>query len=165
MSSIFPSAFKNQKKILKVLVLGPYKPLKAKKRLFRLRDYLRMHGYENANVVEDFPNIPKYDEDPDIHFTLKSRDKIRNWADVLIFVFMCQAYNLGVWAELDFTIKSVKDKIRLSVVYHEKGTVLSSQTRGPLKIVRMFTKEFPNDPKLFRFAFSFCTNATYEFFL
>jgi len=162
-SSIFSTKFAEDKKTKRILILGPYKPLPAKERLIRLRDCLLVHGYENAKIVEDFPNIPKYDEDPDKHFTLKSRDKIENWADVLIFVFMREANNLGVWAELQFTLAFVKDKIHYSIELHEKGVDLSSQTRGPLKISRMYSSEFHNDGKLCKLAMAFCTNVVYEF--
>lgn len=163
MSNIFSTAFAEKKKIKRILILGPYKPPPAKERLIRLRACLLAHGYENAKIVEDFPNIPKYDEDPDKHFTLKSQDGIRNWADVLVFVFMCEANNLGVWSELQFTLDFVKDKIRYSIELHEQGVDLSSQTRGPLKIARMNSSEFCSDRKLCDLAMAFCTNVVYEF--
>jgi hypothetical protein len=163
MSNIFSTAFAEEKKIRKILILGPYKPPPAKERLIRLRDCLLVHGYENAKIVEDFPNIPKYDEDSDKHFTLKSRDRIKNWADVLVFVFIHEANNLGVWSELQFTLDSVKEKIHYSIELHEQGVDLSSQTRGPLKISRMYSSEFCSDRKLCDFAIAFCTNVVYEF--
>jgi len=162
MSNIFSTAFAQEKKIKKILVLGPYKPPLARERLERLRDCLLEHGYENAKIVEDFPDIPKYDEDPDKHFTLKSRDRIKNWADVLVFIFMREANNLGVWSELQFTLFSVKDKIHYSIELHERGVDLSSQTRGPLKISRMYSNEFRSDRELFSLAIAFCTNVAYE---
>ena len=164
MSAIFSRNFENKKKIQRVLILGPYKPKVAKERLVKLRDCLQSHGYEGARIIEDFPNIPKYDEDPDKHFTLKSQDKIRNWADILIFVFMRRADNLGVWAELQFTIDFVKDKLHYLVELHEKRTVLSTQTRGPLKISRIFSYEFYSDRQLCELSLAFCTNIVYEFF-
>jgi hypothetical protein len=163
MSSIFSTAFAEEKRIKRILILGPYKPPPAKERLIGLRDCLLVHGYENARIVEDFPNIPKYDEDPDKHFTLKSRDKIKNWAEVLVFVFARKANNLGVWSELQFTLDYVKDKIRYSIELHEQGVDLSSQTRGPLKISRMYSSEFRSDRKLCNLAIAFCTNVVYEF--
>jgi hypothetical protein len=162
MSSIFSSAFAKKKRIERVLVLGPYKPPSAEKRLIRLRDCLRVHGYENAKIVRDFPDIPSYDEDPDKHFTLKSRDKIKNWADVLVFVFLRKANNLGVWGELQYTLDFVKNKVHYSIELHQKGADLSSQTRGPLKISRMYSNEFRGDKKLCKRAIAFCTNVVYE---
>jgi len=162
MSGIFSRDFENKKKIQKVLILGPYKPQSAELRLVKLRDFMRSHGYDTARIVKDFPNSHKYHEDPDIHFTLKSQDKIRNWADVLIFVFMQKANNLGVWGELYFTINFVKHKIHYSVFLHEEGTDLSTQTRGPLKISRMYSNEFHNDRQLCEQARAFCTNVVYE---
>jgi len=162
MFTIFSQDFEYKKRGQKILILGPYKPKLAEKKLIKLRDCLRSRGYDNARIVKDFPNIPKYDEDPDKHFTLKSRDKIKNWADVLIFVFMRKANNLGVWAELQFTIAFVKMKIHYSVELHEKGINLSTQTRGPLKISRMYSIEFSNDRQLCDRAIAFCTNVVYE---
>ena len=160
MSSIFSKDFENKKNAQKILVLGPYKPPSAEKRLTKLRDCLRSHGYDNAKIVKDWANISMYD--PDIHFMFKSRDKIRNWADVLIFVLMRKSNNLGVLAELQFVINFVRNKIHYSVELHEKGTVTSSQTRAPLKISRMDSYEFNNDPQLCNRAVAFCTNIVYE---
>ena len=163
MYSIFSSDFENTKKSQKILILGPYKPESARKRLIKLRDYLRTHGYKSAKRVADFPDTPKYDKDPDKHFTLKSRDKIKNWADVLVFVFMRDANNLGVWGELQFTIDFVKEKIHYSIELHEEGADLSTQTRGPLKISRMDSYEFDNDQRLCKLSVAFCQNVAYEF--
>ena len=162
MSSIFSRDFEERKKRLKILVLGPYKPPSAKKRLVDLENCLQARGYSNAKRVEAFRNVPKYDEDPDKHYTLKSQDKIKNWAEVLIFVFMRKANNLGVWAELQFTIYFVKNKIRNSIELHEEGTALSTQTRGPLKISRMISNEFGNDRQLCDRATAFCINVAHE---
>jgi len=162
MSSILSRDFENKKRSLKILILGPYKPPSAKKRLTDFRNCLQRRGYNNAKKVEDFPNLPRYDKDPDKHYTLKSRDRVENWAEVLIFVFMCKANNLGVWAELQFTISFVKGKIRDSVELHEKGVALSTQTRGPLKISRMCSNEFSSDRQLCTRAVAFCTNVVYE---
>lgn len=162
MSSVFSAEFAKKKKQNRILILGPYKPAPAKGRLIQFKEYLQVHGYENARIVEDFPNTPKYDEDPDKHFTLKSRDKIKNWADVLIFVFLRDANNLGVWSELQFTMDFVKEKIHYSVELHEQGVDLSTQTRGPLKISRMYSYEFRSDRELCSLAMAFCTNVVYE---
>lgn len=164
MSSIFSRDFENKKKDTKTLILGPYKPQLAEKRLIKLRDCLRSHGYDNAKIVKgDFPDIPKYHKDPEIHFTLKSEDKIKNWADVLIFVFMREANNLGVWDELKFTTRDVKEKIHYSIELHEEGTETSSRTRARLKISRMDSHEFRSDRQLCDLAMAFCTNVVYEF--
>jgi hypothetical protein len=163
MSSIFSRDFESKKKSQKILILGPYKPKLAKERLIQLSDCLRKHGYENAKRVADFPDTQRYDKDPDKHFTLKSRDKIKNWADVLVFVFMHKANNLGVWGELQFTVDFVKEKVHYSIELHEEGVDLSTQTRGPLKISRMYSNEFRNDRQLCELAMAFCTNVVYEF--
>lgn len=163
MSAIFSEDFGKKKAETKILILGPYRPPSAKSRLVKFRDCLRSSGYENAKIVEDFADIPQYDRDPDKHFTLKSRDRIKNWADVLLFTFLREADNLGVWGELQFTISSVKEKLHYCVELHEEGIELSSQTRGPLKISRMFSYEFNNDLELCRLALAFCTNVVYEF--
>lgn len=165
MSSIFTRDFEKKKKSLKVLILGPYKPPSAEKRLTELRNYLRSHGYDNAKIVKgDFPDIPKYHNDPEIHFTLKSEYKIKNWADVLIFVLMRKANNLGVCDELKFTTRDVKEKIHYSLELHEKETVTSSRTRARLKITRMDSYEFSSDAQLCKRAMAFCTKVVYELF-
>jgi len=160
-SNLFKNSEKNKRE-LKILILGPYKPLESKKRLFEFRDCLNLHGFHNAKVVEDFSNIPKFDDDPDINFTLKSRDKIQYWSEVLIFVFIRDANNLGVWSELQFTISHVKEKIRDSIELHEKGVDLSTQTRGPLKISRMYSNEFRDPVQLCKLAQAFCANVAFE---
>jgi len=162
MSGLFSKDFENKKKSIKVLILGPYKPSNAKQRLIRFKDCLLNHGYEKARLVEDFPDVPRYDPDPDIHFTLKSRDNIKNWADMLIFVCFLNADNLGVTNELTFTCDLMQSKIHWSIELHEEGIQLSTQTKGPIKISRMNSDEFRNDQELCEKAIGFCTKVVYE---
>ena len=160
-SNLFKKS-EEKKRELKILILGPYKPKESKIKLLNFKNYMIAHGFQTARLVEDFKNIPKYDEDPDTHFTLKSRDKIEYWADALIFVFMKDGKNLGVWGELQFTISSVEEKIRDSIELHEKGVELSTQTRGPLKISRMYSNEFQDSIHLCKLGKAFCANIAYE---
>jgi len=159
---MFSKDFENKKKAIKILILGPYRPTSAKQRLVQFRDCLKKSDCQNAKLVEDFPDFPKYDPDPDIHFTLKSRDKIKNWADAVIFVFLCDADNQGVSNELIFTCLSVQHKLHYSIELHEQGIQLSTQTKGPIKISRMNSDEFQSDRQLCQLAMGFCTKIVYE---
>lgn len=163
MFSIFSRNFENKKRNMKVLILGPYKPPSAKLKLVQFQKRLQDYGYATARLVDDFPDEPKYDPDPDIHFTVKSQDKIKNWAEVLIFVFLNDADNQGVSNELMFTCYLVREKTHYSIALYEKGIQLSTQTKGPLKISRMNSSEFCTDRELCDRALGFCTKVVYEF--
>lgn len=162
MSMIFSDHFERKKKDIKILILGPYNPPSAKLRLIKFRDCLKRSSYQNAKLVEDFSDTPKYDPDPDIHFTLKSRDRIKNWADVLVFVLLCDADNQGVSNELVFTCISVQRKLHYCIELHEQGIHLSTQTKGPIKISRINSNEFWSDRQLCELAMGFCTKIVYE---
>lgn len=162
MSSIFSKDLENKKRNIKILILGPYRPQNYKQRLTQFRVCLQNHGYETARLVDDFPDVPRYDPDPDIHFTLKSRDKIKSWAKSLVFVFFRNADNQGVSNELTFTCDLVREKIHDSIVLHEQGVNLSTQTKGPLKISRMCSDKFCTDRALCDKAIGFCTKVVYE---
>jgi hypothetical protein len=162
MSIIFSHDFERKKKEIKVLILGPYNPPSAKLKLVEFRDCMKMNGYQNAKLVEDFLDTLKYDPDPDIHFTLKSRDRIKNWADVLVFVFLCDADNQGVGNELVFTCISVQHRLHYSIELHEQGIHLSTQTKGPIKISRINSNDFCSDRQLCELATGFCTKIVYE---
>jgi hypothetical protein len=42
--------------ITKVLILGSYHPDKAKRKLCKLKDYLKKEGFNNAGLAPDFPS-------------------------------------------------------------------------------------------------------------
>lgn len=162
MSKMFSRDFENKKRAMKILILGPYTPLSAKQRLVQFKNCLIGSGYQNAMLVEDFPDTPRYHSDPDVHFTLKSRERTKNWADVLIFVFYNDANNQGVANELVFTCLSVRHKLHYSIALHEERIRLSTQTKGPIKISRMNSDEFQSDRQLCQLAIGFCTKIVYE---
>ena len=113
-------------------------------------------------MVADFPDEPRYHKDWDIHCTVKSQFHIKNWADVLIFVFLKDSDNQGVANELTFTCQRVLEKIHFSVVLYERGIQLSSLTRGPIKIHKVNSDDFENDAVLCTKALGYCTNFVYQ---
>lgn len=164
MTGIFPETFKGKKNKIKILILGPYRPSNAEKRLIEFRKSLHLKDYLNAKLVADFPDIPRYHDDWDIHCTLKSQFHIKHWADALIFVFLKDADNQGVANELTFTCQKVLEKTHLSLVLIEQGVQLSSLTRGPIKIHKINADDFENDTELCHKAIGYCTNFVFQLF-
>lgn len=114
--------------------------------------------------MADFPDIPRYSSDLDIHFTLKSQDRIKYWADALIFIFFREADNQGVTNELTFTCLKVLEKVHFTVVFNEKGLKLSSLTKGPIKIHEIKSDEFKDDTELCERAIGYCTNFVHRLY-
>jgi len=144
--------------------LGPYRPSNAEKRLKKFRHCLRNKKYKNAKIVADFPNEPRFHPDQDIHFSLKSQEYIKNWADVLIFAFFKDADNQGVANELTFTCLKVLEKVHFSVVFSEKSVILSSLTKGPIKVHRMKSDVFEDDKELCQKAQGYLTEFIYQLY-
>jgi len=153
--------FSNRKKRIKILILGPQRPPNAEKRLYAFKRCLLQSGYDNVKLVADFPDVPKFHPDQSSHFTLKSQNYIKNWADVLVFVFLCNCDNQGVANELTFASLMVTEKLNVSVVLSEKGVQLSSLTKGPINLQKIDSDEFSNDVELCEMAKGYVTNYIY----
>lgn len=164
MDKIFPKSFEEKKRRVKILVLGPYRPPDAEKRLKKFRRCLHNKKYKNAKIVADFPDEPRFHPDWDIHSSLKSQEYIRNWGDVLIFVFFRDADNQGVANELTFTCLKVLEKVHFSVVLKEKSIILSSLTKGPIKVHRIKSDVFEDDKELYEKAQGYLTEFVYQLY-
>jgi hypothetical protein len=125
--------------------------------LAALRTYLQSQGYENAKLVSDFPDEPRYSQDPNIHSELKSKDKIESWADGLILVFLRDCNNDGVASELTFVDAKLPNLFHSTVVLEEKGTHVSSMERGPIARHEIEVDEFEADAELNAFAEGACS--------
>jgi hypothetical protein len=158
----FGVTFDAIKRDLKILILGPYRPNSAETRLFAVKDHLIRHGYESAKVVADFADEPRYHQDPDIHFLLKSKDYIKNWADVLIFVLFTASDNQGVCSEMQTTCEKVEEKVHFSYVLYEEGITLSTLVKGEVKAARITSNTFEDDRELCELAKGFCTDVAYQ---
>lgn len=141
------------KKKLKILVLGAYKPKKALERLKQLRDCMIRNGFESTRIAIDF-DTKKYSIDRDEHYTQKCRELIKNWADVPIFVFFKSADNSGVAVEIAYTSLKALDKQSCSAAFFEKKLEnFSTQIKGTIKITKKISWEtFKNDPELCKLA-------------
>jgi hypothetical protein len=133
--------------------LGPYRPDAQLKRLEKLCKCLIERKFEMAKLVRDFPDDTKYSEDLDEHFTQKSREIMKNWAHVPIFVFLRKGDNLGVNTELTYTCTNLPDKGICAAVFFEKGMNISSQVTGSIKIARISYESFREDKELCDLAF------------
>lgn len=113
-----------------------------------------------AKLIRDFPDDVRYDEDDDIHFTMKSRLLIENWAHVPIFVFFKDGDNLGVGNELGYTCLELPMKTLVSVAFLETNLDVGSQVRGTLKLgtrdQKLSYENFENDKDLCNLAFGHC---------
>lgn len=134
--------FKHKKQLLRILILGAYKPRGALERLEDLRDCLIKRGFSSARLAKDFPDAARYSDDVDEHFTIKSRKLIDEWAHVPIFVFFKNADNQGVASEITYTCLQLHDKQSCCAVFFEdKLADFSSQIRGSIKITRQISYE------------------------
>ena len=110
-------------------------------------------------MVKDFDMV-RYDSDYDIHFTRKSRWRIKNWAHIPIFVFFKNADNLGVGNELAYTCLKLPTKTSNSVVFLERSLNVGSQVRGTIKLgaedQKLSYMHFEDDKKLCNLAFGHC---------
>ncbi len=131
----YKPALIKRKSTLKILILGPYSPPEAKKRLEDIREYLVFKGYTNTRLVEDFsPRKELIDKE----IFIKSRDKIKNWADILFFFFFKEAHNksklMGVQDEVAIVCEDA-DKVSKSVIFIDDKiqNKISRQFRGRLE--------------------------------
>ncbi len=141
------------KKRLKILILGPYRPKKALERLEKLRDCLTKKGFSAARLVEDFPDTVRFSDDLDEHFTIKSRKLIEGWANIPIFVFFRRADNLGVNSELIYSCVSLPRKTACCAVFFETSLDISSQIKGSIKIAKISYETFESHKELCNLAF------------
>ena len=86
---------------------------------------------------------------------------MKNWAHVLVFVFLRGSDNQGVVAELTFASIKVTEKLNVSVVLLEKEAELSSLIKGPIKLQRIDSDEFSNNKDLCELAVGYITNYVY----
>ena len=82
--------------ITKVLILGSYHPDKAKRKLSKLKDYLKKEGFNNAGLATDFPSpfMPGADN--------VVRDSAYKMAlsDFIVFLFVKEGDSYGPAMEL-----------------------------------------------------------------
>jgi hypothetical protein len=147
---------------LNILILGSYRSIGRKatpclKRLERLRTHLNSIGYENAKLVKDFPDDVIFHKKKSVHFEVKSKERIRNWATGLIFVFLRGCNNVGVACELTYVDDKVPDFFHSSAVLVEKGERLSVHVTGPLERHGIEGSSFEEDDELFEFAEGACS--------
>jgi len=149
-----------QKRKLNVLILGAYRPNHVLHRLEMFQGCLIRRKFEMAKLVKDFRDDVRYDQDDDIHFTIKSRLLIENWAHVSIFVFFKEGDNLGVGNELSYTCLKLPMKISVSVAFLETNLDVGSQVKGTLKLgardQKLSYENFENDKDLCNLAFGHC---------
>lgn len=163
-ADVFPKEFERKKRKMKILILGPYKPPSFEDRLRSFRDCLNDKKYDNTKLVADFPDAPRLHKNWDIHFSMKSRVFIKNWANALIFVFFKNADNSGVTSEFEFTHLKAQEKLSVSVVFNEKDLDLSTLIKGPIKVHKIYADDFEDDMKLCEKALGYCTNFVYQLY-
>ncbi len=155
----------NRKPRLKILILGPYRPKAAKRRLVDIKEHLIKRGYVSTKLVEDFDNIPAKTEEEVFE---KSRDFMKNWADVLFFFFFKESLEgmlMGVHDELAFLCERMPKKIDNSVVFIDESIYnqLSIMFKGRLQFFEMradlIKKQEEAKKSAESYAFNFLTKA------
>jgi hypothetical protein len=86
-----------------IVIYGAYNPPGEKERLLKLRDSLRVDGYTNTAIVEDFFNSESW-----VGFNLEKSLDCLEWADLNILVFTCRGKTGSVARELIHAIDNPK---------------------------------------------------------
>jgi hypothetical protein len=158
----------------KVLILGAYSSpkkkdqdmeIKAEERLKLLKSSLISKGFVLTKLVKDWPdekNIPE--NQYDVHFRDKSFYYMRNWADILVFVFFEDCNNNSVCREWGHMIDSITDKIDQSIILRHESIDLGCLLKGDIKDNRVFEAGFSTNNELFDNAFSGCISSLYRLY-
>ncbi len=149
----------SRKPTVQILILGGYNPRQAKARLTKLRDYLRQHGYRQSYLLGNLPfRRRQRSEGVNVYFARKSKEYLRHWADIALFVFMCDVNNMGVLSEFDFTQYSLHDSVfrTSTVLIDENCDFPSLTTMGTIVLSGVDQRFFKNDEKLCQAAKAEC---------
>ncbi len=148
----------SRKSVARILILGPYKPARARNGLRKLRDCLRVSGYSQASLLEDLPfraQLPG--ESPEIYFWEKSKAYTANWVEIALYVLICQANNLGVLSEFDYMQYNVKPLLRTSTVFIDENCQFPSlTTKGNINFSGINQRMFKTDRGLCKAAKAEC---------
>ena len=153
---------------LKILILGPYRPADptestaCMERLVALKAYLNSFGYDNAKLVSDFSDVPRWHEKDAAHFEVKSKQMILEWAIGLLFVFLRGCDNSGVGGELTFVDAKRPDLFHSSKILQEESTDISTIIRGPLNRHGIEADRFQTDEELHELAVGACMAILYR---
>jgi hypothetical protein len=156
--------FENRKKTLRILILGAYFPNACQERLSNFRDFLIKNNYSNAKLIKDFPDKPSFHNDESIHNLEKSKYYIKNWSEVILFVFSNNGSNEGVSIEFEFCCSKAIEKLSFSVVFEESGLRLSSLILGSVSLNEIKSDSFENTEDLCGKALGYLTNFVYRLF-
>ncbi len=110
----------------------------------------------------DFPDTGHSNEDADIYFLEKSRDKIKNWAEILVFVFDQECNNDSVLVEFFYTVESVTHKCINSTIISSSERYLGSLLRGTVKLYHIRFREFSDIDEMKRKGYSTVFQITQE---
>ncbi len=91
--SIIHKKLTDKKRVINLLILGPYG--KCQNKLQRLRDYLKSRGYKNTKLVIDFKDNRQTRGDTDIYFLGKVKTTSRIGR---IFSYLCSTMNVTMIA-------------------------------------------------------------------
>ena len=167
----FSKSLEAKKKNTKILILSAYSPLKKQKieenqfegRLANLKFSLQGKGFVLTRLVRDWideTDVPE--EQMEVHFRDKSFYYIKNWADILIFVFLEDCNNSSVEREWSYMIDKVFEKCNRSIIIRNEKIDLGCLIRGDIKSERVLEYKFSNDNELQDFAFNGCFNILYR---
>lgn len=162
----------NKKAKLRILILGSYKKRvfngdeeSCEEKLITLKKELISRGFLNTKIVKDFMDEDDIPSDAtreiwDTHFEQKSFYHIKNWADVLLFIFFDGTNNLSVGRELAFLIHECKHMCKNSIILWHKDVDLGLY-RGDMSIECIFDDSFEKDDELPRAAYAACFKRMY----
>jgi len=169
----FSKSLEITKEKTKVLILSAYSSpkstektveKKAEGKLYELKSFLEGKGFTQTRLVKDWMDEKEVPEGQyDIHFRNKSFFYMRNWADILVFVFFEKCTNFSVIREWGHMVDVLSSKISQSVILRHENIDLGCLIRGDIKDNRVFEAKFSNDESdLHDCAFSGCISVLYR---
>lgn len=151
----------SRKPTTRILVLGAYRPREAKGRLIALRDFLRGQGYNQCYLLSNLRFRKRFlGETVEVYLVKKGRNYLESWADIALFVFLCDASNMGVLSEFDYTQYNLRALLRTSTVFIDESCQFPSlTTSGTIRMSGIDQRFFTDDKSLFRAAKGACLDS------
>lgn len=138
----------SRKPTTRILVLGSYRPKGAKQRLTSLRNFLRGQGYRQCYLLSNLKFRKRFpDETAEVYFVKKGRNYLESWADIALFVFLCNANNMGVLSEFDYTQYNIRPLAKVSAVFIDETCQFPSLTTSGTIVMSGVDQRFFDDEK------------------
>lgn len=130
-----------------------------------MKECLIERGFKNVRLVADFPDLPRFHPTSwELHFQRKSFHYIKNWGQVLLFVYFKGSDHMGVTRELSYMIDNAVEKTNCSAILRDKRLGLSTMIKADIKGHRILEYDFEDDQELCEVAVGCCRDLVYHLF-